>query len=162
MAPCGYSSNPLSFVKQVNVKELGGELAQNWSLYLKQQCESSQRISLIYVIDISNPSSVPEVSFHVRNCLKLLPSKRRDNASKSSVLIVYSKVDVVQETYDSCIAVPNQSIVEVELERFRSLLRIEDLRLWYRATVQFEEVSYSAFEDQGLVLIKDWIRRSKL
>ena len=140
----------------MHVKELGGKLAQNWGLYLKQQCESSQRINLIYVIDLSNPSLVPEVSFHLRNCLKLLPT----NVGKSPVLIVYSKVDVVQENYDSCIAIPNQSIVEVELQRFRSLLRIEDLRLWYRTTVQFEEVSHSAFEDQGLVLIKDWIRRT--
>ena len=144
----------------MNVKELGGELAQNWGLYLKQQCEISKRINLIYVIDISNPSLVPEVSFHLRNCLKLLPTKRGDNVGKSSVLIVFSKVDVLKESYDTCIVVPNQSIVEVELERFRSLLRIEDLQLWHRANVQFDEVSLSAFEDQGLVQIKDWIRRT--
>ena len=142
------------------MKELGGELAQNWGLYLKQQCEISKRINLIYVIDISNPSLVPEVSFHLRNCLKLLPTKRGDNVGKSSVLIVFSKVDVLKESYDTCIVVPNQSIVEVELERFRSLLRIEDLQLWHRANVQFDEVSLSAFEDQGLVQIKDWIRRT--
>ena len=142
------------------MKELGGELAQNWGLYLKQQCEISQRINLIYVIDISNPSLVPEVSFHLRNCLKLLPTKRGDNVGKSSVLIVFSKVDVLREHHDTCIVVPNQSIIEVELERFRSLLRIEDLRLWHRANVQFEEVSYSAFEDHGLVQIRDWIRRT--
>ena len=142
------------------MKELGGELAQNWGLYLKQQCEISKRINLIYVIDISNPSLVPEVSFHLRNCLKLLPTKRGDNVGKSSVLIVFSKVDVLKEHYDTCIVVPNQSIVEVELERFRSLLRIEDLRLWHRDNVQFEEVFHSTFEDQGLVQIKDWIRRT--
>ena len=144
----------------MNVKELGGELAQNWSLYLKQQCEISQRINLIYVIDISNPSLVPEVSFHLRNCLKLLPIRKGDNVGKSSVLIVFSKVDVLKEHHDTCIVVPNQSIVEVELERFRSLLRIEDLQLWHRANVQFDEVTLSAFEDQGLVQIKDWIRRT--
>ena len=154
------SLNPITFTEQVNVKELGGELSQNWSLYLKQQCESSQRIDLIYVIDISNPSLVPEVSFHLRNCLKLLPTKRKDNVRKSSVLIVYSKADVVQVNSDY--VDPNQSIVEVGLERFRSLLRIHDLRRWYQTTVQFEEVSHTHLEDQGLVLIKDWLRRTTL
>lgn len=151
-------ANRCGVLDKVNVKELGGELAQNWRLYLKQQCESSHRINLIYVIDISNPSLVPEVSFHLRNCLKLLPTRSKDNTDKSSVLIVYSKVDVVQVNYDY--DAPNQSIVEVKLERFRSLLRIQDLRHWYRNTAYFEEVSHSHFEDQGLVLIKDWIRRT--
>ncbi len=121
--------------KKAQVKELGGALAQNWCLYLKQV---SARRTLIYVVDLSNPAAVAEVAVHLVDCLELLKGG-------SSVLVVYSKVDLVEE-------------VETQLIKFRSLLRLPHIRDHYK-NIAFSEVTYSLYGGQGVPYIRDFIKR---
>jgi hypothetical protein len=130
--------------RKVSVKELGGELAQNWSLYLKQ-VDKNASLNLIFVIDLNNPSAVPEVVYHLVNCLQLLQDR---SPTDSSLLLVYSKVDLLTG-YKSA---------EVEVTKFQSLLRLEELKRWYK-DIDISEVSYSLFTEQGIPYIIDWIRR---
>ena len=54
----------------IPVKELGGELAQNWPAYLS----SADR--LIFVIDPNNLNNLPEITVHFINCLETLANSK--------------------------------------------------------------------------------------
>jgi GTP-binding protein EngB required for normal cell division len=121
-----------SVPRTVQAKELGGELAQNWTEYLRAESR------LVYVIDASNPALIAEVAVHFVNCVDTVS---RNAGAK--VLVAFSKSDLIEGDK------------EVRLNAIRSLLRLSHVQEFYGG-VDFTQVSYSAWED--VLLIREWIK----
>lgn len=121
---------------KVVVKELGGQLCQNWLAYFGQDVRD-----LIFVIDVSDLSVIARIGVHLLECLNHFGALKES----TRVLIVYSKIDLVTKD------------LQVHLRRVRNILRVTYLFAWYQ-TIDFQEVTYSAYEDQGLPYIKNWLR----
>ncbi|XP_059098364.1 ADP-ribosylation factor-like protein 16 [Tigriopus californicus] len=121
---------------RVVVKELGGQLCQNWLAYFGPDIRD-----LIFVIDVSDLSVIARIGVHLLECLNHFGALKES----TRVLIVYSKIDLVTKD------------LNVHLRRVRNILRLTYLFAWYQ-TIDFQEVTYSAYEDQGLPYIKNWLR----
>ena len=127
----------------VQVKELGGELAPNWPQYLNQQNERK----VVYVIDVSDFTKVSEVAVHLVECFKSLSGGCTGEGDKSSIIILYSKTDLLPERR-----------VNAEIQRYRYLLRLSSLISWYEKSVNVTEYCYSAWTDlAGAPAVKNWL-----
>ncbi len=130
--------------KAVEIRELGGQLAQNWTSFFKPD-----DFNLIFVVDCRDDSSLPEVAVHFTNCVKAIASRPGANSDRANVLVLYSKTDLIE----------NEALLRSRLDKIRQLLRLSDLCEWHKDSVDFEEVECSSWSEKGFPLIKDWIRR---
>ena len=127
----------------IPVKELGGELAQNWPAYL-----SSSADRIIYVIDSTNLSCLPEVCVHFVNCLETLSNSQ--SVKDPRILIVYSKTDFIA----------TEEELKICLNRIRLILRLPYLIDWYRK-IHFSETVFSAKTLHGTAEVKNWINLNR-
>ncbi len=121
----------------VEVLELGGDLAQTWTSYL-----ALSPLSVIFVIDASDTIRLAQVAFHFVDCVAALSNK-----AQASILVLYSKIDLVDETK-----------VGEKLRRIRQILQLPHLKSWY-TNVDFRELQYCVWDDYCVPVIKDWIRK---
>ncbi len=128
--------------RSVELRELGGALAQNWTAYLRPQ----DRL-LVFVVDPGDVSVVPEIAVHLLRCVEAL-SSRADDSNKASLLLLYSKSDLSEQEEQLRLK-----------DRIRLLLRLPELLEFYERSVEFEELSCSVWKDEGFPAIKDWICR---
>ena len=130
----------------VTVRELGGELACAWTSYIQLDRD------LIYVIDISDLTSVSNACIHLIKILEHLAVA--DSNEKARVLLVYSKTDRFSSEQE----------ISARLVLVRSLLRLSYLRAWYESRVDFEELRFSAIESPigGVAFVKNWLRKQQI
>ncbi len=126
----------------VEVRELGGALAQNWPSYFRPDDRT-----LIFVVDPNDASAIPEVAVHLLRCLEVLAA--RVGEGKGSVLLLYSKSDLAGSDEE----------LRTKIERLRLLLRLPEVTCWHQENIEFEELSCSVWKDEGFPVLKDWIRR---
>lgn len=89
----------------IEIKELGGALAQNWTLYL------AQAKKVAFLIDTSDLENIAAVGFHLISLLDQL----------KQVLIVYSKIDAV-----------HGKSVDDQIHYIDNILRIQQLKEHYK------------------------------
>lgn len=77
----------------LQLRELGGSLAQNWNSYLT--AESSGCTRLVYVIDVTNLQVISEVAIHFINLVQTISTLH--SSTKSKVLIAFSKIDCLSK-----------------------------------------------------------------
>lgn len=134
----------------VDVKEYGGELAPNWTSYLKRY----SKLNLIYVIDCSDATKIGETAVHLVDIVEQAGKQQ----SVSNLLIVYSKIDRLKigsagSDFDGdCVQFDRKRLTE-----YRQLLRIQQLKA-FAPRVDIFEVEYSAVNGQGLPEIRLWLQ----
>ncbi len=131
----------------VEVRELGGALAQNWPSYFRPEDRR-----LIFVVDANDASRLPEVAVHFVQCLETLAA-RAAGEDKASLLLLFSKTDLAGEERE--LLLKNEANV-------RQLLRLSDLTKWHEDNIEVEELSCSVWNEEGFPQIKDWILRKSL
>ena len=100
------------------------------------------------LIDASNISaSLSETAIHLIDLLNYLQSKKK----VARILIIYSKVDIIQ---------PSESRKRV-ISNIQQLLRISYLKFWYDK-ISIKEIEYSAVTGQGVDKICYWLNHSFL
>ena len=143
---------PQSYLKSkakqgLQVTEYGGQLAPLWTTYLRRHAGP---LALIFVADCSDVSRIAETAVHL---VELLESTDRPF---KSVLIVYSKIDLLK-TDGGEFKGDRVRFDRKRLNEFRQLLRIRQIKSFYGAKLDLNEVEYSAVNGQGLAEIRYWL-----
>jgi len=138
---------------RLTVKEYGGVLAPLWTTYLKQQ--NLRTTSILYMVDCSDPTKLPETSVHLIDILRELTLRQ----CPCKVLIVYSKIDLLSPSgsdfVGDCAPFDNRTVNEC-----RQLLRIHHLKTFCRPNVSISEALFSAVNGQGLPFITYWLQNA--
>ena len=126
---------------KLSIREFGGALQAAWLTYLKGSLTEDLK-GVIYVIDASASARFSEAGVHLIDVINSLERSRLP----IRVLIVFSKVDLVEESCKDRI-----------LTEARTLLRLDHLSKWCKFCT-FEQKEYSAVveEDFRLSDILNW------
>ena len=124
---------------QLTVREFGGALQAAWLTYLQGALTKDLK-GVIYVIDASASYRFSEVAVHLVDVIDSLERNR----SPVRVLIVFSKVDLIEKSCKSKL-----------LTEAKALLRLDHLNQWSNFCF-FDQVEYSALDETGLTFILNW------
>uniref|UniRef100_UPI00398F0AA3 ADP-ribosylation factor-like protein 16 isoform X3 n=1 Tax=Pristiophorus japonicus TaxID=55135 RepID=UPI00398F0AA3 len=115
--------------RKITIRELGGCMGPIWPSYYGD-CEA-----VIFVIDAANPTQISS------SCIQLLSVLTAEQLQKTSVLIIFNKVDL------PC----HMSLVEM-----KSLFRMDDIVACTKQHISMLEVS--ARDGRGLEEVLNWLR----
>lgn len=125
----------------LTIREFGGALAPAWTNYLTGIFDNKEEtVGIIYVIDVSTTAKISEVGVHLIDIVEFIERQK----TETKVLIVFSKVDLVER---SC---KDRILCEA-----RSLLRLSYLTSWCKYC-QIDQVDYSCITEQGITTIRNW------
>jgi len=124
---------------QLSIREFGGALQAAWLTYL-QGTLSKDLKGIIYVVDASASYRFSEAGVHLVDVIDSLERTR----SPIRVLIVFSKVDLVEKTCKDRL-----------LTEAKTLLRLNHLSKWCHFCT-FDQIEYSAVDESGISYILNW------
>ena len=113
----------------IEIKELGGFLAQNWHQYLAA-CENDTKVA--FLVDSSDLSQLSSVGFHLINTLEKV----------KKLLIIYSKIDAVFGKN-----------VDDQIRDIENALRLHHLKENYK----IKTLKLSTFDLKGIQDFHEWI-----
>ena len=104
---------------------------------------------VLFLVDASIVAgSISETGVHLIDSLNSFQQAKK----QSRVLIVYSKIDLIEPSESR-----QRTLVDI-----KQILRIDQLRKWYKKYVVLTEVEYSAITGQGINKIRYWLNHCYL
>jgi len=126
----------------LDVRELGGALAQNWPSYLAADPSSS----LIFLVDADEPTKLSEAAVLLVQCLEVLARKARSSNVPAGLLLVFSKCDLVP-----------LAMQPARFNQIEQVLQIARMTQWYAGSISIDRVACSSSQNEGVAAVKNWL-----